>query len=123
MGRGADAKPVSQAQFEAHDGARHAGMDCGANDWRGGVAREFKRSQNSARFPQRPGFLHRGVQGPAAYASSLELAAPSANLAGGWPHGGFSVAARRISASGLGTRYTWRGSARNQMQAALKGDG
>jgi len=36
MGRGADAKPVSQTQFAAHDGAGHAGMDCGAHDWRGG---------------------------------------------------------------------------------------
>src|SRR5258707_621964 len=122
VGRSADAKPVSEAQFAAHDGAGHAGMDRCAHDWRGGFTREFKRSKNGARFPQRPGFFHRSIQGPTTYASRLEPAASSADLAGGWPHGGIGVTTGRIPASGLGTRYARRGSTRNQIQAAVKAD-
>src|SRR3977135_655550 len=98
-------------------------MDCSTHDWRGGGARKLKGAQNRARFPQGPGFFYRGIQGPATYASSLDPAASSADFACGWPYGGFGLAARRIPASGLGTRYAWRGSTRDQMQAALKGDG
>ena len=120
VGRGADAKPLSEAEFAAHDGAGHAGMDRGAHDRRGDVAGEFGRSQSGAGFPQRPGFFNCGIQGPAAYAARLEPAASPADPAGGWPHGGFGVAAGRFPASGLGTRYARRRSARNQMQAAMK---
>ena len=76
--------------------------------------------QDRVRFPQRPGFFHRGIQGPAADVAGLEPAAAPADPAGGWPHGGLGLAAGRFPASGLGTRYARRRSARNQMQAALK---
>ena len=76
--------------------------------------------KDRAGFPQRSGFFHRGIQGPAAYAAGLEPAASPADPAGGWPHGGFGLAAGRFPASGLGTRYARRGSARDQVQAAMK---
>ena len=81
---------------------------------------QFRRPQDGARFPQGSGFFHRGIQGPAADAARLEPAAAAADPSGGWPHGRFRIAAGRISASGLGTRYARRRPARDQMQAALK---
>ena len=45
MGRDAAAEPVRQAQFAAHDGAGHAGLDGGAHDRRGRLAHQFRRSQ------------------------------------------------------------------------------
>src|ERR1700736_6080316 len=111
---------VPKSWDAAHDGAGYAGMDRGAHDRRGRVAHKLQRSENPARLSQGAGFFRRRIQGPAAYASGLEFAASSANLAGGWPYGGYGLAARRFPASGLGTRYTRRRSARNQMQAALR---
>ena len=68
-------------------------------------------------FLKGPDFSDRGVQGPAADAARLEPAASPAHPAGRRPHGGLGFAAGRFSASGLGTRYAGRRSARNQMQA------
>ncbi len=65
--------------------------------------------------------FHRGVQGPAADAAGLEPAASPADPAGRWTHGGLGFAAGGFLASGLGTRYARRRSARNQMQAAMNG--
>src|SRR5260370_8465369 len=120
VGRSADAKPVSEAQFATDGGGGQAGMDRCEHDWGGGFTCEFKRSKNGARFPQRPGFFHRSIQGPTTYASRLEPAASSAYLAGGWPHGGIGVTTGRIPASVLRPRYARRGFTRNPMQAAVK---
>src|SRR5216684_1481114 len=120
MGRGADAKPLSEVEFAAYDGARHAGMDRGAHDRRGGGAHQFRESKIVARLSQGAGFFRRRLQGPAADAAGLEPAAASADPAGGRTHGGFGFAAGRFPAPGLGTRYARHRSARNQMQAALK---
>src|SRR4029077_10896026 len=98
-------------------------MDGGTHDRRSSITGEFRRSQDLVRFSQGPGFLDCGIQGPAAYPPTLEPAASSADIIGGWPHGGFGIAARRISASNLRTRYAWCGSTRNPVQAALKRDG
>ena len=35
MGRDPDPEPLRETEFTAHDRARHAGLDCGAHDWRG----------------------------------------------------------------------------------------
>ena len=43
MGRDPDAEPLHQAEFAAHDRARHAGLDRGAHDRRGGLAHQLRR--------------------------------------------------------------------------------
>ena len=71
-------------------------------------------------FLKGPDFSVAAFKGTAADAARLEPAASPADPAGRRPHGRLGFAAGRFPASGLGTRYARRRSARNQMQAALK---
>src|SRR5258708_3316940 len=120
MGRDPDAESFHQAEFAAHDRNGHAGLDRGPHAWRSDLARQFGRSQSGIRLSQGAGFLRRRVQGHATDIARLEPAASPANPVGRRPHGGLGLAAGRLSASGLGTRYARLRSAGNQMQAAVK---
>ena len=120
VGRDPDAEPLHEAEFAAHDRARHAGLDRGAHDRRGHLAHQFRRSESGVRLSQGAGLFRRGIQGSAADAARLEPAAAPADPAGRRTHGRLGFAAGRFPASGLGTRYARLRSARNQMQAALK---
>ena len=120
VGRDADAEPVYEAEFAAHDRAGHAGLDGGAHDRRGHLAHQFRRYESGIRLSQGTGLFRGGIQGYAADAARLEPAAAPADPPGRRPHGRLGVAAGRFPASSLGTRYAGLRSARNQMQAALK---
>ena len=101
MGRGAIAEPFYESISAFDDGARHAGLDGRAHDRRGGGANQLRRSGQDAGLYQEPGFLGRGLQGPKADASRLELATAAANPAVRWPQHRIGVAAGRLSASGI----------------------
>ena len=59
-------------------------------------------------FMKGPDFSVAAFKGQGLSLRRLEPAASPADFAGGWAHGGFGIAARRISAPGVGTRYAWR---------------
>ena len=119
MGRGPDPEPLREAEFAAHDGARHAGLDGRAHDGRGRVAHELRRSEDSVRFHQGAGFLGRRLQGPATDPAGLEPAASPADPAGRTDAWWFRCRRRKVSAPGFRTRYARRRSARDQMQTEV----
>ena len=63
VGRDPDAEPLPEAEFAAHDGARHAGLDRRAHDRRSDVAHQFRRPEDGLRLPQGTGLFRRGLQG------------------------------------------------------------
>src|SRR5215470_15521003 len=119
MGRHAITEPLSETEFAAHDRTRYAGLDRCTRDRRSRLARELRRPQGDPQFHQGTGFLDRRIQGDAADAPRLESAASPADPAGRWPHGRLGVAAGRLPAPGLRTRYARRRSPGDEMQAAL----
>src|SRR5579871_5087054 len=119
MGCHPDPEPLPQAEFAAHDGARHAGLDGRAGCWRGGLADQFRRSKDRVRLDQGKRLFGCRLQRPAANLARLEFATSAADSARRWSHGGVSFAAGRFSASVFRTRYARNRSARNQVQIAV----
>src|SRR3989442_906667 len=119
MGRNSIAKPFHEFRLAAHERARQQRLGGNAHDRRGGVAYRLERSQDHSRLSDRTGFRHCRLQGPKTNPAPLEPAIAPAYSARRWPDDSFGLAAGRISASNIGTRYARLRRAGNEMQTAM----
>src|SRR5262245_17370830 len=117
MGCEPAAEPLRGAVSPPHDGARHAGLDGGAHDRRGGGAPACGRCEADARFFQKSRFRAGRLQGAEADPARVESAAAPADPLERWTRHRLGLAAAGIFAPVLRARYARGRPAGDEMPA------